>query len=135
MYGKTSILIADNQTLYRECLVKILARIPDLDVVAQIPCSALTPMLTRELRPDVLVIATDLWGLDSIDTLLELSQDDWNHVVLLIGDNSSSNHVGMLTTGTIKYISRDMAPDDLCGLLRSAHGTAKAQVETTCGAY
>ncbi|HLI62518.1 MAG TPA: response regulator transcription factor [Terriglobales bacterium] len=69
------ILIADDHTIFRDGLRRLLEAEPELEVAGEAADGAETVTQTRELKPDILLLDLAMPGMPGMDVLRELSAD------------------------------------------------------------
>jgi PAS domain S-box-containing protein len=113
------ILIADQQRMFREDLRVLLAKEPDITVIAATPDAASTIRLSRELHPHVVVLDATLGFIETLDVTQKLVAD--NPRVKVIGVSVHSDRrlaLALLKAGALAYILKDQVSAELVPALR-----------------
>ena len=93
MESAKRIIVADMGLEYRRSLIRTLSDEPDLQVVGETGDGPELLRLTRELRPDALVMEMVLTGMDGLDVLDELSKLKERPKVLVLSGYMKGNMV------------------------------------------
>jgi DNA-binding NarL/FixJ family response regulator len=113
------VVVADDRTLARRLLVKLLAGEPDLVVVAEEDDGPAALEAVRAHRPDLVLIAAGLLGPDRLTTAeLRLASPASRLVVLEASGNGSAAQSAR-TNAADGYVARTAAPSELLAALRA----------------
>jgi DNA-binding NarL/FixJ family response regulator len=74
--------------------------------------------VVRALHPDVVVIDTDLPGLDSVATTTQILARSRAHVIVLAEADTDSRVLGALRAGAARQLLKDAAPAQLASAVR-----------------
>lgn len=118
------VLLADDHGLMREGLGRLLASVPDIEVVAAAADGAEAIRLAKEHRPDVILMDLRMPGMDGSEaTRLLLEDDPAMQVVILTSFSERDTILSALDAGAIGYLLKDAEPDELIrGVRAAAHG-------------
>jgi DNA-binding NarL/FixJ family response regulator len=129
------VLIADDHTLFRAGLARILARDPRLEVVAQARNGSEAVEETLALRPDVVLMDLQMPGLNGVEAVKRLHQDAPDVRVLVLSAYADRSMVTeAIDSGAFGYADKDTTPDDMVERILSAssspqrHRTAPADL-------
>jgi DNA-binding NarL/FixJ family response regulator len=122
------VLIADDHTLFRAGLARILARDPRLEVVAQARNGAEAVEETLALRPDVVLMDLQMPGLNGVEAVKRLHQDaPAVRVLVLSGYADRSMVTEAIDSGAFGYADKDTTPEDMVERILSASSSSQRQ--------
>ena len=122
------VLIADDHTLFRAGLARILARDPRLEVVAQARNGSEAVEETLALRPDVVLMDLQMPGLNGVDAVKRLHQDAPAVRVLVLSAYADRSMVTeAIDSGAVGYADKDTTPDDMVERILSASSSPQRQ--------
>jgi RNA polymerase sigma factor (sigma-70 family) len=122
------VLIADDQTLFRAGLARILARDPRLEVVAQVKDGSEAVEETLALRPDVVLMDLQMPGLNGVDAVKRLRQDAPAVRVLVLSAYADRSMVTeAIDSGAVGYADKDITPDEMVERILSASSSSQRQ--------
>lgn len=118
------VLIADDHPVVRTGIKTLLGKEPDLHVVGEIREGAQVEPLTRQWRPDVLVLDVNMPGLDPVATTRYLKrQYPALHILALTAYDDDAYVTGLLSAGASGYLLKEEALETLVAAIRAvAHG-------------
>jgi DNA-binding NarL/FixJ family response regulator len=118
-YDEIRILVGDDHTLFREGIVEILAREPDLTVVAQASSGFAVIEQAQLYSPDVVVLDVEMPGLSADETIRTLlrSLRDVRIVVLTMHDDPDLVE-RLITAGAHAYVVKGVERAELLGAIR-----------------
>jgi DNA-binding NarL/FixJ family response regulator len=120
------VLIADDQTLFRAGLARILARDPRLEVVAQAKNGSEAVEATLALQPDVVLMDLQMPGLNGVEAVRRLHQDAPAVRVLVLSAYADRSMVTeAIDSGAVGYADKDITPDEMVQRILSASSTAQ----------
>jgi two-component system, NarL family, response regulator len=115
------VLIADDQTLFRAGLARILARDPRLEVVAQAKDGSEAVKETLALQPDVVLMDLQMPGLNGVEAVKRLHQDAPSVRVLVLSAYADKSMVTeAIDSGAVGYADKDITPDEMVERILSA---------------
>lgn len=113
------VLLVDDQPLVRAGLRVLMADSPDLAVVGEAGTGTDAVRLSRELRPDVVVMDVRMPGMDGIEaTRLVTAGPDAPRVLVLTTFDDDEYVYGALRSGASGFLVKDMALDDILAAIR-----------------
>ena len=122
------VLIADDHTLFRAGLARILARDPRVEVVAQARNGAEAVEETLALRPDVVLMDLQMPGLTAVEAVKRLHQDAPNVRVLVLSAYADRSVVtAAIDGGAFGYADKDITPDEMIERILSASSGSHPQ--------
>jgi DNA-binding NarL/FixJ family response regulator len=111
-------LIADDQTLFRVGLARLLEEDPRVDVVGLAGDGAEALKLAGTLKPDVVLMDLKMPNLDGIEATRQIVAAHPGVKVLLLTTFEADNHViQALKAGASGYILKDSRPDSIVSSL------------------
>jgi len=130
--GPLRVLLADNHTMFRQGLARLLDSHDGIEVVAWVPNDDEVPELARELRPDVVVMEVRV-GLEeagaSLHAIRAISPPPKVIVVTMIEDPAMRR--AFLRLGASGYVPKSSSTADLVDAIRA---TASAPEDGNAGA-
>lgn len=116
------VLIADDHTMIRESLVRILQAEPDVQVVAEASDGMEAVRLALETRPDVVVADLSMPRLNGIEVVRRLREALPATRVLVLTMHQEDEYVlQAVRAGASGYLVKDSAASELLAALRSLH--------------
>lgn len=117
------ILIADDHTLVRKGIRRMLEEQPDFKVVAEAAEGKETVAKVRESQPDVVLMDVAMPGLDGIEATKQLSRSRKPKVHVLVLTMYADEHFAarLLRSGAMGYVVKDAAPAELVDAIRQVH--------------
>lgn len=120
---KTRILIADDHTIFRDGLRRLLESESEFQVVGEAADGAEALQLVQQLKPDVLLLDLAMPRMPGLETLRELSsQGSTVKVILLTAAIEKRQIVEALQTGARGVIMKDAATQLLLKGIRTVMG-------------
>ncbi len=114
------IIIADDHTIVRHGLTKLLQQEKDVEIVAQAQNGHSTLELARELSPDVIVMDVAMPDLNGIDATQQILRENPNIKILALSMHSGRKFVvAMLKAGASGYLLKDCALEELTTALQT----------------
>lgn len=117
------ILIAEDHSLVRAGLCRIIDECEDIEVVAEAENGARVLLKVRSARPDVAVIDISMPGLDGFEVLSQLRDAEPNLPVLVLTMHEEEQYVvRAIREGAKGYVTKRSAPEQLVEAIRKVHG-------------
>lgn len=108
------VLLADDHTLVRAGLRKLLESMPDLEVVGEASDGLALLTLTAELRPNLVLIDISMPGLNGLEATTRLRKECPDTKVIILSMHQSEEYVRQaLRQGASGYLLKDSAPLEL----------------------
>jgi DNA-binding NarL/FixJ family response regulator len=112
------VLIADDQTLFRVGLARLLEEDPRVQIIGQAGDGAEAVKLAGALKPDVVLMDLKMPNLDGIEATRQIAASLPGVKVLLLTTFEADNHViQALKAGASGYILKDSKPDSIVSSL------------------
>jgi DNA-binding NarL/FixJ family response regulator len=112
------VLIADDQTLFRVGLARLLEEDPRVDIVGQAGDGVEAVKLAGSLKPDVVLMDLKMPNVDGIEATRQILANYPDVKVLLLTTFEADNHViQALKAGASGYILKDSRPDSIVSSL------------------
>jgi DNA-binding NarL/FixJ family response regulator len=106
------LLIADDQTLFRAGLARLLEDDERVTVIGEAVDGADAVKRARELRPDVIIMDIKMPNLDGVEATRQIMQDDPAARVLLLTTFEADTYVmSALQAGASGYVLKDSTPE------------------------
>jgi DNA-binding NarL/FixJ family response regulator len=106
------VLIADDQTLFRAGLSRLLNEDPRVEVVGQANDGADAAKQAAKLKPDVVLMDLKMPNLDGIEATRQITEADPAIKVLILTTFETDNHViQALKVGASGYVLKDSSAD------------------------
>ncbi|MCY9785395.1 response regulator transcription factor [Nocardiopsis sp. EMB25] len=119
------VLLADDQALVRAGFRALLDSAPDIQVVAEAADGAEAVRLTRDERPDVVLMDIRMPGVDGLAAAGRILSDrslDRTRVVILTTFDLDEYIFDALRAGASGFLVKDTEPADLLQAVRVVHG-------------
>ena len=122
MHRRIRVLLVDDQKLFVESLRMVIdSRGGDLEIVGVAYDGITAIEMVAELLPDLVVLDVRMPGLDGVETVKVLKQQNPELRVLMLTTFDDDEYVSQaLRYGAVGYLLKDMSPDDLLGAMRAA---------------
>jgi two-component system invasion response regulator UvrY len=119
------ILIADDHSIYREGLKKVLEA-GGMAIAAEAATGEEALERARETHPDVVILDVSMPGRGGIETVQELKRREPRIRVLVLTMHSEDNFaVRCLREGADGYLTKDAGPEQVLAAVRKVHGGGK----------
>lgn len=120
------ILLADDHSIVREGLKKLLAFEQDFQVVGEAANVEEAFTLIDRLRPDVLVLDISMPGRSGLDALPDLRRRaDTTRILVLTMHPEDMHALRSLRAGAAGYLTKDAVPEELATAIRRIHAGRK----------
>ena len=124
--GEIRVLLAEDHALFRQGLRELLDA-AGLSVIGEASDGTTAVRLTRELRPDVVVMDLNMPRMDGIDATSEIMKSERPPVVVVLTVSTTNDDVlDAIAAGASGYLLKDAAADEIVNAVR----TAKAGTST-----
>ncbi len=116
---KTRIIIADDHMIVRQGLATLLAKEPDMEVVAEAENGREVVQLVKDLRPDVVIMDVNMPDLNGIEATRQvLAAFPETKIIALSMHADRRFVVNMLKAGSSGYLLKDCAFEELAAAIR-----------------
>ncbi|HVV86253.1 MAG TPA: response regulator transcription factor [Kofleriaceae bacterium] len=116
------VVIAEDHTLFREALVKMLSESRKIDVVGEAATGATAVSLTKRHKPDVLLLDVTMPEKDGLQALAELVQLHVPTKVLVLTMHEDEAHgVRAMRAGAAGFIRKSANLDELLAAIDKVH--------------
>jgi len=120
---KIRIAIADDHTIFRDGLRRLLSLENDLEIVAEARDGAEVPDILKDQEPDILLLDLKMPGLDGLSLLQRLqNQKQKTRVIVLTASDDENEYVQAMKYGTCGIVLKQTATDLLIKSIRKVHG-------------
>ena len=118
--GEIRVLLAEDHALFRQGLRELLDA-AGLSVIGEASDGTTAVRLTRELRPDVVVMDLNMPRMDGIDATSEIMKGERPPVVLVLTVSTTNDDVlDAIAAGACGYLLKDAPADDIVNAVRTA---------------
>lgn len=115
------LLIADDHAVVRRGLTGLLESAEDVDVVGAAANGEEAVALTRQLRPDLVLMDLQMPGLDGVRATQMIVDDELGADVLILTSFSDGHRLlAAIDAGAVGYLLKDAEPADLVAGIRAA---------------
>ena len=115
------VLLADDHTLFRKGLARLLASYGGLEVVGEVPNDREALRLAQDEKPDVVVMQVQMPFDRAKDSLLKMGQISPAPKVVIVTMFEDPRYVGELTRlGASAYVLKSVSVEHLIGAVRAA---------------
>ncbi len=119
---KITILLANNQNMVRQGIRQLLEREADFEVVGEADNGLDAVSLTRDLKPDVIIMEARMPSLDSVEAIRRLKAEHAQAAVLILTMYDEEEYIAeLLRAGAAGYLMKTAYIEDLVQSIRSAH--------------
>ncbi|MBC8520318.1 MAG: two-component system response regulator NarL [Gammaproteobacteria bacterium] len=116
-----TLIIIDDHPLFRKGVRNLLSMNPRFSVVGEAANGNEGIRLAAETKPDLILLDIDMKGMNGIETLKLLKQDNLpSKVIMLTVSNHESNVLDALRSGADGYLLKDMEPEDILEKIEQA---------------
>ncbi len=116
------VVIADDHALVREGTSELLAKHPDIEVVAAAEDGISAVELINEFRPDVALVDISMPGLTGIEVTREVKSSFPEVAVLILTVHDEDGYVrALLEAGAAGYLLKDIGEAELVRSIRAVH--------------
>jgi DNA-binding NarL/FixJ family response regulator len=117
------VLLADDHSIVRAGLRRIIEDAGDLEVVAEADDGREAIRLVREHSPDVAVVDISMPGLDGLEVISQLQSIHSDIPILILTMHEEGQYVvRAIEAGAMGYITKQSAPEQLVNAIRKVHG-------------
>jgi DNA-binding NarL/FixJ family response regulator len=114
------ILIADDHTLVRAGLTSLIARLPEMEVVAEAADGRQALRLVRDLQPDIVLMDIAMPGLNGLESAERIHGIHPKIKIIILSMHASEEYVAhALKAGASGYLLKDAATAELEMALKS----------------
>jgi DNA-binding NarL/FixJ family response regulator len=119
--GLTRVLLADDHTMFREGLARILASHGGMEVIAEVPNDGRALQLARELSPDVVIMQVQMPFSRAKETLKAMRAFPEAPKVVIVTMFESPRYVrGLTGVGASAYLLKSSSSEHLVAAVRAA---------------
>lgn len=120
------VLIADDHTIIREGLKKILSNLPEVELIEEAGNGLEVMNMVAKAKFDIVILDISMPGKSGLEVLKELKQKKPNLAVLILSVNPEEQYaIRALKSGASGYISKSSASDELINAVRIIHAGGK----------
>ena len=124
------VLLADDHSIVREGLRRIVEESGDIEVVAEAADGRAAVLAVRREEPDVAVIDISMPVLDGLEVITQLTAEFPKIPILVLTMHEEHQYViRAIETGAMGYITKQSAPEQLVNAIRKVHSGARFLTE------
>ena len=116
---KIRLLIADDHTILRQGLRRIVEEEHDMEVVGEAATGAEAVTLAKELHPDIVIMDISMPGQNGIESTRQISTQGDSRVLVLTMHLERQIIANAVTAGASGYLLKDSVDDELLTALRT----------------
>jgi two-component system response regulator NreC len=119
---KTRILLADDHTIFRESLHRLLSDEGDIEVVGDAQDGRETVKLACELLPDIVIMDIAMPLLNGLEATCQIKRQCPQVKVLILSMHDNEEYIrGALAKGAMGYLLKDASSRELIDAIRAVH--------------
>lgn len=116
-----NILVADDHTIVRQGLARLLEEQPDLKVIGQATNGRRAVDLAKELRPDIVIMDIAMPRMNGIEAAKRISKHLPQTKILILSMYSHEHYIQeLLETGVSGYLLKDSSGRDIINAIHAA---------------
>ena len=119
---QTRVLIADDHTILRQGLRRILDEESDIEVVGEAATGTEAVKLAADLEPDVILMDISMPGQNGIESTRQISAAGKSRVLVLTVHAERQLIANAITAGAAGYLLKDSLDDELITAIRTVNG-------------
>ena len=120
------VLIADDHTIVREGLKKILSNVPEVESIEEAGNGQEVINMVAKTKFDIIILDISMPGKSGLEVLKELKQKNPKLTVLILSVQPEEQYaIRALKSGASGYISKSSASDELVNAIRTVHAGGK----------
>lgn len=116
-----SVLAIDDHPLFRKGVADLIGMEPSLQWVGEATSGQEGLVLARQLNPDLILLDINMKGMNGIETLKAIKQEEIDSLILMLTVSDNEDDVlRALRMGADGYLLKDMEPEDILASIRKA---------------
>jgi len=117
------IALADDHTIFRDGLRRLLQLETDFEIVAEAEDGADVPDILKDHNPDILLLDLKMPGLDGLSLLQRIQNQKFKtKIIVLTASDDEGEYVQAMKYGTSGIVLKQTATDLLIKSIRKVHG-------------
>ena len=125
------ILLADDHSIVRDGLRRIVEDAGDMAVIAEAADGAEAIEQVQKTHPDVAVIDISMPGMDGLEVVSRLNRYDPDLPILILTMHEEEQYVvRAISAGAMGYVTKRSAPEELVMAIRKVHGGGRYLTES-----
>ena len=118
-----TVLVIDDHPLFRKGAEQLISLDEDFELAGEATNGERGVELTRQLKPDVVLLDLNMQDMDGIAVLKQLKAKEHEQVVIMLTvSNAEDDIIAALRCGADGYLLKDMEPEEILIKLRRAIG-------------
>jgi two-component system NarL family response regulator len=119
--AKIRLLIAEDETVVRMALARLLATEEGIEVVGQAADGEIAADLVRRLKPDVVLTDLSMPGMDGVSAARQIKQDLPECAIVVLTIHHDDDHLfAAIKAGASGYVLKDAPPEQMVEAIRAA---------------
>ena len=124
--NKIKVLIADDHRLFREGLIKVLEKHPDISIIGEAGDGEELLKKYFELKPDIIVVDISMPVLSGIDAAKKIKEIDESAKILFLSMYFSEEYIyTCFKAGGSGLVSKNILEDELVDAIKKVHAGEK----------
>ncbi|MGH1350635.1 MAG: two-component system response regulator NarL [Methyloligellaceae bacterium] len=116
-----TVLIIDDHPLFRKGANQLLGMDAHFEILGEAASGAEGIKLAVELTPDLILLDLDMKGMNGIQTLTKLREEDIDSLIIVLTvSNAEDDLLAALRSGADGYLLKDMEPEEILLKLKRA---------------
>lgn len=125
--GRISVVVVEDNEVFRELLELLLGVVPDVEVVASVGDGRSALEACARIGPDVVLLDYRLPELDGVETTAGIRAACPNAGVVVLSAEAETGEIEALyEAGAVAFLTKDSELDEIVGAIRSAAGRGAA---------
>jgi len=116
--ARCRVLVADDHTAFRKCLVEFLKEMTELDVIADAQDGQQAVELTISLHPDVVIMDLDMPRMNGIDATRKIAGIFPDIRIICLSMHLFTDEAEVLAAGAARYLPKSGPVEDLLAAIQ-----------------
>ncbi len=122
MIENIRVLVVDDHTVVRDGLIALLSAEPGMEIVGSGADGIEAVRLTKELKPDVILLDLVMPRMDGVQAIQEIKRDSPEARILVLTSFAENHQVfSAIKSGAIGYLMKDTSSEELIQAIRDTY--------------